>query len=162
MRRPATDGAANSPLNVSEQPFPSSLLSIPPSDIEEITHKAGNFKKFSLFVEMLHSAFQKTNRSVFIDLLTLADLEAMKAKKTGGAGGGGAVGRSAELLRRNALKRYAILTYTGEFDRVHYPLPLPFEEAPNPLALQRTIRRLREKLKAKEEKDSEPANERER
>jgi coiled-coil domain-containing protein 61 len=52
-------------------------------DIEEITHKAGNFKKFSLFTKMLYSAFSKTNDSVFIDLLTLADLEMLKARKAG-------------------------------------------------------------------------------
>jgi hypothetical protein len=34
-----------------------------------------------------------------------------------------------------------ILTYVVEFDRVHYPLPLKHEAVPNPVALQKTIRR---------------------
>src|SRR3546814_3034147 len=42
------------------------------------------------------------------------------------------------------MKRYLILTYTVEFDRVHYPLPLAYEEDPNPAALKATIRRLRQ------------------
>ncbi len=41
-------------------------------------------------------------------------------------------------------------------------IALDFEETPNPLALQKTIKRLREKLKLKTEKENEPANERER
>ena len=32
------------------------------------------------------------------------------------------------------------------FNRVHYPLPLAFDEHPEPAALQRTIRRLRREL----------------
>jgi coiled-coil domain-containing protein 61 len=133
-------------------------------DIEEITHKAGNFKKFSLFVEMLSSAFSKSNKSVFIDLLTLSDLEMMKAKKSGtqsNAGSSLAV-TNKETTKRNFLKRYAILTYTGEFDRVHYPLPLAFEETPNIVSLQRSIRRLRERLKANALIQQEPSNEKER
>jgi len=40
-------------------------------------------------------------------------------------------------------KRYLILTYQGEFDRVHYPLPLAFDEFPDPQELKRTIAQLR-------------------
>ena len=46
-------------------------------------------------------------------------------------------------------KRYLILTYAAEFDRVHYPLPLIFEEHPDTAALQATIRRLRAELDAR-------------
>ena len=109
--------------------------------IEEITLKAGNFKKFSTFVKMVCSGFGKENESVFMDILTAGDLELLKARKAGKApnsqsavssGGGG--------------KRYVILTYSGEFDRVHYPLPLSFEAAPNPESLQRCVARLRRRL----------------
>jgi len=110
--------------------------------IEEITLKAGNFKKFSTFVKMVCSGFGKENESVFMDILTAGDLEMLKARKAGKApssqssvssGGGGG-------------KRYVILTYSGEFDRVHYPLPLSFEAAPNPESLQRCVARLRRRL----------------
>jgi coiled-coil domain-containing protein 61 len=43
-------------------------------------------------------------------------------------------------------KRYLILTYAVEFDRVHYPLPLNVVEKPTPEILQRTVRRLRQAL----------------
>jgi coiled-coil domain-containing protein 61 len=53
---------------------------------------------------------------------------------------------SASSLSKNN-KRYLILTYVVEFDRVHYPLPLKFEDKPNYAALQSTITRLRVDLK---------------
>jgi coiled-coil domain-containing protein 61 len=73
------------------------------ADIEEMSLKTGNFKKFSLFVRMLSSALgshtsqqqqqqssssssnssssSSSSSSVFIDLLTFQDLEALKARK---------------------------------------------------------------------------------
>eukprot|EP01031_Cornospumella_fuschlensis_P028495 gene28495-34401_t len=129
--------------------------------IEEITHKAGNFKKFSLFVKMLSSAFQKTNESIFVDLLTFSDLEILKARKTGQNMNTSMRSHDSQQSS-NHLKRYIILTYTSEFDRVHYPLPLAFEDKPNIPALKRTIARLRSKLKSQAEKATEPANEREK
>ena len=41
---------------------------------------------------------------------------------------------------------YLILTYVVEFDRVHYPLPLTFQESPAPSDLKATLRRLQEEL----------------
>jgi coiled-coil domain-containing protein 61 len=43
-------------------------------------------------------------------------------------------------------KRYLILTYAGEFDRVHYPLPLKENEDPSKDALRNTIYRLRSEI----------------
>lgn len=43
-------------------------------------------------------------------------------------------------------KRYLILTYSSEFDRVHYPLPLAFEENPDVERLKDIIKDLRMKL----------------
>jgi coiled-coil domain-containing protein 61 len=118
-----------------------------------MTHKTGNFKKFSVFINMLSTALtqgsgggsgseqkQQKSHSVIIDLLTKADLEMLKARKTG---------RPVATLpsvQRNTTKRYVILTYIVEFDRVHYPLPLKYEATPDPAALQNTIRRLRREL----------------
>lgn len=39
-----------------------------------------------------------------------------------------------------------ILTYVGEFERVHYPLPLNFVEEPEPDTLRRTIERMRNQI----------------
>jgi coiled-coil domain-containing protein 61 len=43
-------------------------------DIEELTRKTGNFKRFSIFVNMLLSALSHRSDAVFIDLLTTSDL----------------------------------------------------------------------------------------
>lgn len=88
---------------------------------------------------MLSSAFVKDSDSVFVDLLTYADLEMLKARKIGGSSSSSAASTSSKAQ----LKRYVILTYQSEFDRVHYPLPLAFEDKPNAEAMKRTIRRLR-------------------
>ena len=112
------------------------------TDIEEITQKAGNFKKFPVFVRMLCSALSRESDSVFVDLLTYGDLEMLKAKKTGAS----VSASTASLPSRNQSKRYIILTYSGEFDRVHFPIPLAFEEEPDAASLQRTIARLKRSL----------------
>lgn len=119
--------------------------------IEEITHKAGNYKKFAVFVKMICSALNKTNESVFIDLLTFADLEALKQRKLGQnvSDNSSVMSNSSSTLNaRSSMKRYVILTYSGEFDRVHYPLPLAFETSPNTDSLKRTINRLRKEILA--------------
>jgi hypothetical protein len=81
------------------------------ADIEEITHKAGNFKKFDTFVMMLSSAFARESDTVYVDLLTYNDLEMMKARKVGGAGAGGVSTNSSfqsqnSSTSRSQMKRY--------------------------------------------------------
>lgn len=165
------DGAQSSlPLVQPSTPFSfppvTSLFAI---DIEEITQKAGNYKRFGVFATMVSSAFSKNSESVFVDLLTLSDLEMLKARKAAASTSSANSGNMSVTSRTSAMrgnvgqhKRYLILTYTGEFDRVHYPLPLAFEEVPNAPALQRTIRRLRAKLVEKAELEAAPASDRER
>eukprot|EP00898_Chlorokybus_atmophyticus_P005494 jgi/Chlat1/5946/Chrsp4S06418 len=119
--------------------------------IEDITGKTGNFKKFSVFVRMLLSAMTEQSDAVCLDLLTYHDLELLKHRKSKGS----------FAPRRTAPpnnKRYLILTYAAEFDRVHYPLPLLFEENPDPEALKATIRRLRDELEeARRNSNTAPA-----
>lgn len=105
--------------------------------IEDITTKTGNFKKFGVFHKMLVAAVVEESESVFIDLLTYADLEALKNKRQGGA----APARTTSAKQNN--KRYLILTYAAEYDRVHYPLPLLFEDQPSVDALNATVARLK-------------------
>ncbi|KAI5064176.1 hypothetical protein GOP47_0020846 [Adiantum capillus-veneris] len=104
-------------------------------NIEDMTQRTGNYKKFSVFVKMLYSAILQDSDSVFVDLLTYSDLESLKSRKT----------RISDRLKPsfNNNKRYLILTYIGEFDRIHYPLPLAQEEILEPDILRRTIKRLR-------------------
>lgn len=54
---------------------------------------------------------------------------------------GSAMGRHS--TSGSASKRYLIMSYAAEWDRVHYPLPLAAQDPPKLVSLQRTIRRLR-------------------
>lgn len=113
-----------------------------PAYIEDLTRKTGNFKQFQIFCSMLESAVRKASDSVTLDLLTYADLELLRNRKAG------VVSRPRPNQQNSALtaKRYLILIYTVEFDRIHYPLPLPYVGKPNPAMLQREIRALRAEL----------------
>jgi hypothetical protein len=53
------------------------------TDVEEITLKAEISRSSTSFVKMLVSTPTKENESVFIDLLTAADLLVLKARKAG-------------------------------------------------------------------------------
>ncbi|XP_035522842.1 coiled-coil domain-containing protein 61 [Morone saxatilis] len=113
-----------------------------PAYIEDLTRKTGNFKQFPIFCSMLESAVRKTSDSVTLDLLTYADLELLRNRKAG------VVSRPRGHQQSSALtaKRYLILIYTVEFDRIHYPLPLPYVGKPDPAALQKEVRALRAEL----------------
>ena len=97
--------------------------------------------------------------SVFVDLLTTQDLNALKARRgKNKTSGRGAVGvsssfdSSASAANVSTGKRYLILTYTGRLDKTHYPLPLAYEDKPNTASLQRTINRLRRELRIAQSK----------
>ncbi|XP_043943437.1 centrosomal protein CCDC61 isoform X2 [Protopterus annectens] len=112
--------------------------------IEDVTHKTGNFKQFSIFCNMLESAINKISESVTLDLLTYNDLELLRNRKIG------VNSRHIPASKSSALntKRYLILIYSVEFDRIHYPLPLPYVGKPDPAVLQKVIRELKEELSA--------------
>ncbi|XP_060941627.1 centrosomal protein CCDC61 [Limanda limanda] len=113
-----------------------------PAYIEDLTRKTGNFKQFPIFCSMLESAVRKMSDSVTLDLLTYADLELLRNRKAG------VVSRTRGHQQSSALtaKRYLILIYTVEFDRIHYPLPLPYVGKLDPAALQKEVRALRAEL----------------
>lgn len=130
--------------------------------MEEITARTHNFKSFPVFVRMLLTALRRESDSVFVDLLTYGDLELLKSKRAGGAGAAGAAqppggdggsggtvpfaaAAAASPQQPPNTKRYLILTYAAEFDRVHYPLPLARHD-PDPQRLQAIIRQLRAQL----------------
>ncbi|XP_054482145.1 centrosomal protein CCDC61 isoform X2 [Anoplopoma fimbria] len=113
-----------------------------PAYIEDLTRKTGNFKQFPIFCSMLESAVRKMSDSVTLDLLTYADLELLRNRKAG------VVSRPQGNQQSSVLtsKRYLILIYTVEFDRIHYPLPLPYVGKPDPAALQKEVRALKAEL----------------
>ncbi|KAK9849944.1 hypothetical protein WJX84_000141 [Apatococcus fuscideae] len=96
--------------------------------IEDVTSKTGSFKKYGVFIRMLITAVQQTSDSVVVDLLTFADLEELKSRR--------AASSAAAAAQKPA----------AEFDRVHYPLPLAYEERPDPERLKGLIRQLRLQL----------------
>jgi len=117
--------AANAPAHPPHDG--SSRPCLAPADVEEITQKTGSFKKFGVFVEMVRTAFgapQSGDESLKLDVLTYADLQVLKQRK---AGGGEASAAAAPTS--SSTKRYLILTYASQFDRVHFPLPLTFIDA---------------------------------
>ena len=107
--------------------------------IEEMTKKTGNYKKFTLFITMLNMAVNPSYHSnhsttihsnVLIDVLTYNDLQLLKQHKYGTNNNNTTAvslpAATATVQHNN--KRYFILTYSNEFDRVHYPLPLKADE----------------------------------
>ncbi|KAL4238643.1 Coiled-coil domain-containing protein 61 [Mactra antiquata] len=123
--------------------------------IEDLTHKTGNFKQFSIFVSMLESGIIQASESVSLDLLTIADLQLLRQRKSGSTTTSAVPQRTVSLNS----KRYLILTYTVEFDRIHYPLPLPYVGKPDPRQLQELVRNLRSEVKSlKQQGPSEVRN----
>ena len=89
---------------------------------------------------MLASAFDGDSNSVSLDILTSEDLDALRQSSglTGGPARVNPAGPSS--------KRYLILTYQGEFDKVHYPMALAFSETEDVSELKRSIVQLRDEL----------------
>lgn len=97
--------------------------------LEELTKKTGNYKRFPVLVEMLLEAAEnsKVRRGaevmgepiLSLDMLTVADLQALRASVNKGA-----TRQTSALASRSSDRVYLILTYAVAFDRVHYPFPL--------------------------------------
>lgn len=102
-------------------------------DIENLTHKTGNYKQFDVFVAMLQSGLLKvtftlwfyksnlystsviisnlqTSESITLDLLTFEDLELLRSRKVDS-------NSVSTISNKSNNRRYLILTYTVEFDR---------------------------------------------
>lgn len=94
---------------------------------------------------MLITALNTESDSVFVDILTYSDLEELRKRKLGNTEESSSAAPGTSASRGNS-KRYLILTYAGEFDRAHYPLPLAHDPDPSPAALRRTVERLRAEL----------------
>lgn len=110
------------------------------SYIEELTHKTGNFKQFHIFCNMLESAVLENCQSVSLDLLTYEDLKILREKKLGGPTRRKQKHNIEEKLKS---KRYLIMTYTVEFDQIHYPLPLMYTGTSDTGTLKEQIKKLR-------------------
>ena len=115
--------------------------------IEDITTKAGSYKTFHLFIKILYSALKKESNSVFFDILNYKDLEELRTKNQSNINN---LSQSQSMLDSQKLnKKYLIISYTNEFENVHFPLPLNILENPDSSILIRTIDRLKMKIKSK-------------
>ena len=93
---------------------------------------------------MLLAALHRESDTAFVDLLTPADLEVLRSKES----------RDSARLALPPNKRYLILTVAGEFERVHYPLPLALNNSTDPAQLKAIIARLRLQLAERPVSDS--------
>mmetsp|Transcript_72832 Transcript_72832/g.126418 ORF Transcript_72832/g.126418 Transcript_72832/m.126418 type:complete len:625 (+) Transcript_72832:89-1963(+) len=107
--------------------------------IEDITKKTGNVKKFDVFVRMALSALAQESDAVYLDILTARDLEMLRRHAN-------PQGPPTTSTAGQSDKRYLILTYRAEFDKVHYPLPLPLDERSEEEMLRAMVNRLRADL----------------
>eukprot|EP00076_Gallus_gallus_P013802 XP_015132432.1 coiled-coil domain-containing protein 61 isoform X3 [Gallus gallus] len=110
------------------------------ASVEDLTRKTGNFKQFGIFCSMLEAALMKSSEAVSLELLTYGDLEALRCCKVGVAT------RVPPSTSPLSSKRYLILVYCVEFDRIHYPLPLPYIGEADMAALRRLVQEQQDEL----------------
>jgi len=104
--------------------------------IEDITRKASSFKKYNVFTKMLLDAMEcngDTNCPVSINLHSYEHLEKLIQTKS-------------KVSNRAKNKRYLILTYEAEYDRVQYPLCLKYT-TPSSGEMLKELARLRRQVK---------------
>jgi len=109
------------------------------SFVEEISRRAGNQKSFPVFLKMLHSAIDEDSSAVHVDILTRRDLDMLRQRQD-------LKPPNITHTTDNSNKRYFILTYQAEFDKVHYPLALAAVEIESKESLRSLIAQLRLQL----------------
>lgn len=111
------------------------------SYIENMTQKTGNYKLFNIFITMLRAGLLRTSDCITLELLTFKNLKDLCLTKN--------YTKSERINVPSELnKRYLILTYTVEFDEIHYPLPLEYVGPPDPIMQQKIIYKLESRLKS--------------
>lgn len=93
---------------------------------------------------MLLTALKRESEHVVTDLLTYRDLDMLQQRQ---AGPDHLACPASGCSAADHNKRYLIMTYMSEFDRIHYPLPLQYVAAPDPEYLKSIISRLRSEAK---------------
>ncbi|KAA3678218.1 coiled-coil domain-containing protein 61 [Paragonimus westermani] len=114
-------------------------LELRDKNIEELTRKTGSFKRFQIFVCMLQNALTQPSETLHLDVVSYGDLEILRRNKSNGTSFN-------ENLSFNRDKRFLILTYVTEFDKIHYPLPLNYVGSVSVDHLNNMIRELRLEL----------------
>ncbi|UJR23986.1 hypothetical protein I4U23_026952 [Adineta vaga] len=89
---------------------------------------------------LMHETYCSQSTSTNIDLFTYDDLEAVRKKRQGQSGNLTHHEQPTNVELAN--RRYLILTYNAEYDRIYYPLSLPYCGKPDPVVLMQQIRQL--------------------
>ncbi|TGZ63832.1 hypothetical protein CRM22_006691 [Opisthorchis felineus] len=84
--------------------------------IEELTRKTGSFRQFDTFCSMLHTSLREFIPSLQLDFMSFDELDSIRKTQSNVA--------SKLPLSNRQDKRYLILSYVTDFDKVRYPLPL--------------------------------------
>ncbi|KAF1793151.1 hypothetical protein GQ600_16123 [Phytophthora cactorum] len=121
----------------------------PASDVEQLTRQTGNSKRFPVFVQMLLTALHRRSETVFVDLLTAADLDLYRQRKL--HPGAISEGQWETILDIDVCRRVRSSALSAAFDSRTFATPE---------VLQRTIRRLRQALAENENVSANESNSR--
>jgi hypothetical protein len=103
--------------------------------LSEITSQMGSYKSLKVFSDMLIQALSKKNDSLSLNFCSLNEIQQL-------SGSNDIETNNSE----NNIKKYLMMIYTS-FEKVVYPIQMEFlNNNPNKELLQRTIRRLKNKI----------------
>lgn len=108
------------------------LGSFTPAQVEEMTSKTGTTKRFEVVLRMLQSALTATSTSVTIDLFLPEDLDTLRYRQKQAEQPHQSRFHLSEpkSIKKNAenglLRRFLVLSFSTEFDIVHYPFALRY------------------------------------
>ena len=89
---------------------------------------------------MILMALEGSSKTVFIDFLSYQDIQLLREKRSGSKSANKSNNYTSNPQQN--LKRYVILTYTTEFEKVHYPLVLTLISQPDQECLKRVFKRV--------------------
>jgi coiled-coil domain-containing protein 61 len=112
---------------------------------------------------MLYTAIEGDSKSVMVDILSEGEINVLKSRRIRGPSTSTSVlddssthsklspsnapqEPQSKAAQKNPGKRYVIVTYQVEFDKVHYPLPLFYEERKDVDTLIKTISEMKMEL----------------
>ena len=103
--------------------------------LSEITSQMGSYKSLKVFTDMLIQALSKKNDSLSLNFCSLNEIQQLSG-----------VNDIESNNSENNIKKYLMMIYTS-FEKVVYPIQMEFlNNNPNKELLQRTIRRLKNKI----------------
>ena len=135
--------------------------SFPKAALERLTLNAGSFKAFDVFVRMLQAALQGGSEGLTLELLSPAELRQNGSNNNSADGAASDASQRGDAAAADAAgRRFLILNYTTEFDRVRFPLPLDVAHAPQAEELADRLRHMHHAMAEQQRKAEEDARRR--